>query len=351
MNHLHGNQWRESKRALDKKDRAKTRHFDTSCDTSAIGEITYANEVDAPKGLVIGAALSRISLLRLTDTKRQYDATLSQDAPKKLVKVVVPGDIVDITTKDDQAEVTGLTKRRNVLSRMRRDATRRSYANAQEQVIAANIDVAAIVVSTQSPPLHPRFIDRYMILLQHNDIEPIVCLNKADLATPQERDMLNEYRRLGIVTLETSTIDHQGIDDLKDLLRDKTAVLVGQSGVGKTSIINTLDPTAGYMTSEVSLRSGRGRHTTTTSTLHEWAENSYIIDTPGIRSLEIWDIDKHDLQFYYPEFEPYIAECKYSDCLHMNEPFDDCAVKQAVGQPDDISTPRYESYLKILNEL
>lgn len=348
MAHLRGNQWRESRRALDKKSRAKAKHFNVESNAGNIEDFTFIDESNEPKGIVIGSALGRITLLA---DKQQCEVSVSQEAPKQLASVVVPGDIVSLSRADDPPEVTGLLERRNVLSRMRRDATRRSYVGAREQIIAANIDVAAIVASAQNPPLHPRFIDRYMILIQHNDITPIICLNKADLATTEEREVLDEYRRLGIFALETSTVDHEGIDTLKDLLRDKTAVLVGQSGVGKTSLINTLDPTAGYRTGEVSSQTGKGKHTTTKSTLHVWEEDSYIIDTPGIRSLEIWDIDRLELKYYYPEFETYALNCKYPNCLHANEPIENCAVKQAVGQPNGVSEGRYESYIKILDEL
>ncbi len=348
MPHLRGNQWRQSQRALVKKNRAKAKRFGSGEYGSDVDSIAFSAEGDDKQGIVIGSALGRVSLL--TDGE-QHTARISRDAPKQLAKALVPGDIVNLLGDVEDLEVTGVRERQNVLSRMQRDATRRSRAGAREQIIAANIDVAAIVASAQNPPFHPKFVDRYMILLQHSDITPIICLNKADLATEQERQILDDYRRLGITVLETSIVDQQGIDDLKDLLRDKTAVLVGQSGVGKTSLINTIDPTAGYRTGEVSQQSGKGRHTTTASTLHRWDENSYIIDTPGIRSLEVWDIDRSDLQYYYSEFAPYIPECKYNDCLHLSEPLGSCAVKQAVGQPDGISTARYESYVKILNEL
>ncbi len=348
MPHLRGNQWRQSQRAMDKKNRAKAKRLGSSEFGPDADGIAFSDDGGNKHGIVIGSALGRVSLL--TDGE-QHNVRVSRTAPKQLAKVIVPGDVVSLAGEGEDMEVAGLMERQNVLSRMQRDATRRSRAGAREQIIAANIDTAVIVASAQNPPFHPKFVDRYMILLQHNDIIPIICLNKADLATAREREMLDDYRRLGIAVLETSTVDEQGIDALKDLLRDKTAVLVGQSGVGKTSLINAIDPTAGYRTGEVSQQSGKGRHTTTASTLHMWDENSYIIDTPGIRSLEVWDIDKSDLQYYYPEFSPYIPECKYSDCLHLSEPLGSCAVKQAVGQPDGISTARYESYIKILNEL
>jgi ribosome biogenesis GTPase len=345
MAHLKGNQWRESKRALDKKNRAKAKHFDYEGGQEFVDY--YTKDV-GKTGIVIGSALGRISLLA---DQAQVNCSVSPDAPRHLAKAVVVGDVVVLNESEDSLMVSGLTERRNVLSRMRRDASRRSYVGAQEQIIAANIDVAAIVTSAQNPPLHPKFIDRYMILLQHNDIDTVLCLNKGDLATGEERRILDEYNRLGVTTAETSAVDNTGIEKFKDLLRDKVAVFVGQSGVGKTSLINAIDPSASFRTGEVSTSSGRGRHTTSASTLHMWDENSYIIDTPGIRSLEIWDIEKSELQYYYQEFVPFIPDCKYPDCLHINEPLADCAVKQAINQPNGISQARYESYVKILDEL
>lgn len=344
--HLRGNQWRESPRAVFKKNQAKAKHFGSQTSGGA-EEVAYSQHAGAQEAFVIGSALGRVSIF--AGGSIQQAVNVSPDAPRQLAKTVVPGDIVTVTESDGNLSVTGILERRNVLSRMRRDSTRRSYAGAHEQVIAANIDTAAIVVSAQSPPLHPKFIDRYLILLEHNGIAPIVCLNKGDLATQEERHVLETYRQLGITAVETSTVNDEGIDALETLLRGKIAILVGQSGVGKSSLINSLDPTAGYRTGEVSDRSGKGRHTTTTSVLHQWDDDSYIIDTPGIRSLEVWDVDPQELQYYYTEFEPYIPNCRYSDCLHVREPLGRCAVQRAVG--DGISPGRYESYVKILNEL
>ena len=278
---------------------------------------------------------------------KQYDSRLNRGVPKELTKLLGPGDIV---TLDADMAVAGVIERRNVLSRKRRDSTRRSYTGAEEQVIAANVDVAAIVASAKNPPLHPKFIDRYMVLIQHNDIDPVICLSKTDLASEEELRTLEEYRNLGFTAIEVSNVTGQGIDQLSNLLRGKTAVLVGQSGVGKTSLINSIHPTQTFTTGEVSNKSGKGRHTTTSSSLYKWDEDSYIIDTPGIRSLEIWDIDPPELRYYYPEFDPYAPNCRYSNCSHWNEPIGACAVKQAMAD-SAISEGRYESYIKILSEL
>ncbi len=348
MVHLRGNESRYSKRAIEKKNRAKEKHFKISrkVENDAITEYSFNDPRRV--GIVISSVSQKVNLL---SEKGQHECTIGPEAPKRLAKALVPGDIVTLSEDEESLSITGITERKNVLSRMRRDSTRRSFVGAEEQVIAANVDVAVIVSSAQNPPFHPKFIDRYVILTQHNGITPVVCLNKSDLAAADELEKLQEYERLGIKTVLTSTVTNEGIEEFRDMLRGKAAVLVGHSGVGKTSLINAVNPTETYRTGEVSAKSGKGRHTTTLSSLHVWEEDSYIIDTPGIRSLEIWDIEKSELQYYYPEFAPYIPDCKYPDCLHQNEPLGSCAVKQVVGQPEGISRGRYESYLKILDEL
>lgn len=344
MAHLRGNEWRKSSRAIDKKNRAKAKHTNSTTEHG----VDYIQNENAERGIVVGSVLGKISLLH---DDVYIECSVDKNAPKNTAKVVLPGDVVTLDSKEDGMFVTGITERRNMLARMRRDATRRSLDGAEEQPIAANIDYAVVVASAQNPPFHPKFIDRYMILLQHSGIAPVVCLNKIDLATDEERARLTEYERFGIKTITTSTVTNEGIEEFKDLLRGKVAVLVGHSGVGKTSLINSVKPSATYRTGEVSEKTGKGRHTTTASSLYRWDESSYIIDTPGIRSLEVWNIEKTELHYYYPEFETFIPNCRYSDCLHSKEPIRACAVKQALSQPDGVSQTRYESYIKILNEL
>ena len=206
-----------------------------------------------------------------------------------------------------------------------------------------------IVVASKEPPLHPKFIDRYLMILQNSHIPTIICLNKCDLKTKEDEEVLDIYRNLGITIIETSTYNNIGIDDLKEELLNKQAIFVGNSGVGKSSLTNAIMGDEEIKTSHVSEKSKKGRHTTTTSKYYVWEEGSSIIDTPGIRSLDVSSFSPIEIQDYFPEFDNWKGKCKYNDCLHFNEPYESCIVKQGVTS-GLISRDRYESYLRIMSD-
>lgn len=264
-------------------------------------------------------------------------------------KTVFPGDKVVVTKNKDNYIITNLLKRKNTLTRNKTDSTRLN-SNSTEHIIATNIDVAVIVVSCSTPPLHPKFIDRYLILLQNSNIEPIICLNKSDLKNENDEKILDIYRKLGIIILETSTISNTGIDKLKEYLNGKQAIFVGHSGVGKSSLTNAILDIDDIKTGNVSDKSGKGKHTTTTSKYYKWNENSSIIDTPGIRSLDISDFSKEEIKSYFSEFNALDECCKYNDCMHNKEPIEQCAVKRAV-ENGIISKSRYDSYIRIITDI
>ncbi len=348
MPHLRGNQWRESPRAMNKKNRAKSKHFGAE---SGEEELIDAASEDAYDQSSVGIVVESHQGKVVTRYEHQNITIPLTGNAQKNRNALVPGDRVVIEGALGNMAITHALQRRSELVRMKRDYTRRSSGGAQEQVIAANIDTAVIVASANDPPFHPKFIDLYLVLIQRSDIMPVICLSKGDLASEDERRRIEHYKHLGITTIETSTVSGEGIDELKALLLGKMAVLVGHSGVGKTSLINAIDPDAAYRTGVVGQKTGKGRHTTTASVLHEWDDDSYIIDTPGIRSLEVWDIDPPELQLYFPEFDNFRSDCKYADCLHYQEPTSDCAVKQNIGQPEGIMPERYEGYIKLLGDI
>jgi ribosome biogenesis GTPase len=199
-----------------------------------------------------------------------------------------------------------------------------------------------------NPEFHPRFIDRYLAVLQDGNVSPVICLNKADL-TPERHPILTFYRRLDIPFVETSLKTGQGIEELKSLLRGKTSVLVGQSGVGKSSLVNAIAPHVQAEIGAVTEKRGTGMHTTTRSNLYQWEEKSFLIDTPGIRSLGMENVPREEIRFLFPEFARLPHPCKFADCLHLKEP--GCAVKHALETNMElIHAARYESYQRMMEE-
>lgn len=264
-------------------------------------------------------------------------------------QIILPGDRVVLEKECDNYIIKHLLKRTSLLSRVKRDSTRLNDAGSIKN-IAANVDLAVIVVAAKEPPLHPKFIDRYLMILENSNIPTIICLNKCDLKTTSDEKILDVYRKLGIVVVETSTYTSVGIQELKQHLKGKQAIFVGNSGVGKSSLTNAIMGDDEIKTSHVSAKSKRGRHTTTTSKYYVWDDDSSIIDTPGIRGLDISSFEPIEIQEYFLEFDLWKDKCKYRDCLHLNEPFESCAIKQGVAS-GLINKSRYESYLRIMSDV
>jgi len=241
--------------------------------------------------------------------------------------------------------VIDVAQRRNRLARLRFDRTRRSSAGAEEHVLAANIDLAVIVVAVKRPPFHPRLIDRYLVLCQYGGIDAAIAVNKMDLAdSPPD---LSIYRDLGLAIVEVSAQTHLGLDRLRHLIDGKLVVFAGHSGVGKSSLVNALLGAAAADTAEVGGKRGQGRHTTSTATLHWLDDETGVVDTPGVRSLALTGIDPLELAGYFPEFEPFTEGCRYRDCIHDHEPA--CGVRDAAAA-GEVPQARYASYLRLLND-
>ncbi|MEM1206475.1 MAG: ribosome small subunit-dependent GTPase A [Acidobacteriota bacterium] len=221
-----------------------------------------------------------------------------------------------------------------------------------QRVVAANMDVVVIVVSVARPALHPALVDRYLIAIQQGGAEPVLAVNKIDLLPEcevrRELTRLDDYVAAGSEVLPCSADTGAGVDALRRRLAGKTAVFVGHSGVGKSSLVNALDPAAAAATGAVNHVVGTGRHTTTRSSLYDVGGGIQLIDTPGIRELGLWKVTAENLGPYFPEFEPYAAACRFRDCTHSHEP--GCAVREAAAN-DDLPAARYATYLRILESL
>jgi ribosome biogenesis GTPase len=252
---------------------------------------------------------------------------------------IAPGDVVEI---DAEGRILSLGARRTVLERWNKKGR-------APQVLAANADVAVCVTSPQAPPFRPRFIDRLIVAAEAGGLDPLIVLNKVDLLSGSETaDRLESYAEMGYQVLRCSARTGAGIELLAGALAGKTTVFVGQSGVGKSSVLNALQPGLGLKVGGLSAKYDRGSHTTNYPVLISSAGGLRIIDTPGIRELELADILPEDIAFHFRDFAASLQACQTPSCLHDGEP--GCAVSAAVER-GEVHPDRYESYRRILSEL
>ncbi len=269
-------------------------------------------------------------------TVRRIVRTMSRDDRN----AVVAGDHVLVRPEGDenQAVIERVEPRRSTLSR---GSKRRAH------ILVSNIDQAVIVVSADDPPLKPSLIDRFLISSEKGNIHSIICINKVDLVDPVEfQPLIGVYSQLGYDVVLTSVVDGTGIPRLRSLLKGKQSVFSGQSGVGKSSILNQIDSQLLLETGEISQDSRKGKHTTRSAVLLEISSGGWVVDTPGIRQLQLWDVSPEEVEGFFRDFCPFIPHCRFPDCSHTHEA--DCGVKRAVAQ-DFISRQRYQSYLKIIS--
>ena len=280
--------------------------------------------------------------------QKEYDCVLrgiltAKDSRRQAVLAV--GDRVFISvTAENQGAVEQVDTRRTVLTR-RGTGPRSRY----QHIIAANVEQVIIVVSVREPKLRPRLIDRYLVAAEYGELQAVICINKIDLAPESEyKEYLEMYRSLGYPALASSAIDKLGLDDLRELLIEKTSVFAGQSGVGKSSLLAVIEPGLKLKTSDISGRTGKGQHTTKSASLLSLSFGGYVIDTPGIRQFSLWDVPAVDLAGSYPEIAEIGQDCRFQPCSHIKEI--DCAVKDAL-EAGEIFHSRYESYAALYAEL
>jgi ribosome biogenesis GTPase len=318
----------QSDQALQRTVKDRSRRNVDAVSTLVEGLVVHYRRNQFDLVLADGSALRAAS--RSTTRSPHGDSTLITVGDRVLVQPV-------------RAVIEEVLPRRNRISRA-------SKIHRQvEQVLVANVDQLLVVASVQDPYLKPGLIDRYLLAAQRFDIEAVVCLNKVDLA-PRElwEEVADSYKDSGLRVLECSATTGQGLDELRDVLRDRISVLSGQSGVGKSSLLNELDPDLKLPVGEIMRQARKGRHTTTHSRLIPFRFGGYVADTPGIKEFTLWRMTPQEVAELYPDLREWASKCRFNDCTHTHEP--DCAVAEAVDE-GRIPLLRYRTYLQILESL
>jgi ribosome biogenesis GTPase len=254
--------------------------------------------------------------------------------------VLAVGDRVRVEKRPDG---TGLIRR--VLPRTN-EIIRKSFAHDKSaHVISANVEQMVVVSSCGEPPLWPGLIDRYLVVAHSEAMSPLVCINKSDMGTGEAARCVEEYRGIGYDAFLTSTVSGDGLETLKERLKGKTSVFVGQSGVGKSCLLNVLEPGLNLRTGEVSRYTSKGRHITTSARLIRLSFGAFVVDTPGVRTFDPFSLYLGEVEQAFPEVVALAAQCRFQDCSHDQEP--GCAVRKAVEE-GTILERRYRSFRSIV---
>ncbi|HEV3269234.1 MAG TPA: ribosome small subunit-dependent GTPase A [Candidatus Rhabdochlamydia sp.] len=345
---------RKQRKTAEKKDRSKFKKSNQDQLLKQSKKLVNATDI---QGRVLTIAADGITVFT---NEHSYLCSLKgslkqeRDLMKNLIAV---GDLVSMQIIDEaHAVITQVLPRSSILSRAD------NLSRNKQQLIATNVDQVFITASVCSPKLKPLLIDRYIIAAQKGNICPIILINKVDLldnppdrlsleAVEEEKRLYEEfihtYKSLNFMVIPLSVITQEGINVLKTQMQNKTSVFSGQSGVGKSSLINLVTGLC-FATRQVVKRTGKGSHTTTQARMIPLEGGGYCIDTPGIQSFGIWDIDKKTLSSYFSEIFTTSEGCQFPNCTHREEP--NCAVKKAV-EKGEISTLRFDSYCALMSSL
>ena len=292
-----------------------------------------------------------LSIHGLRSKVQTADGLVHECATRRLLKtmntdqrhVVAVGDRVQFRPVLQQ----GAAQREGIIERIEpRHGSVCRGAGGRQQVLVTNVDRLMIVGSAAEPRLKPHLIDRMLVSAEKGQVEPVICINKVDLVDPAElQPLAGVFAQMGYRVLLLSAVTGQGIDRLSRLFEGCASVVVGQSGVGKSSLLNAVDPQLNLAVQTVSEENQKGRHTTTTARLVPLRSGGYVVDTPGIRQFELWDVIPAEVAGFFRDLRPYVSRCRFHDCTHTHE--DDCAVKDALAD-GQLDPRRYESYCAMM---
>ncbi|MFA5575149.1 MAG: ribosome small subunit-dependent GTPase A [Brumimicrobium sp.] len=256
------------------------------------------------------------------------------------------GDRVLVDFKDrDTGVITKILPRKNYIIRKSINLSKESH------ILAANIDRVYLLVTLVAPETHLTFVDRFLVTAEAYGVPATLLFNKMDLYMEEHLPLVEEtmdiYRNVGYECVGVSALDSSSIDFLKEEIKGRQVMFAGNSGTGKSTLINALDPSLNIKTSDISITHLQGQHTTTFAEMHKLESGGYVIDTPGIRAFGVVDMDKNVISHYFPEMRELLNQCKFHNCLHLNEP--ECAVKEAV-ENGKIHPSRYRTYYELMNE-
>lgn len=299
-------------------------------------------------GLIIKSTGSWYQVLE-KDTRKIYEARIRGKfklLKNRLTNPLAVGDFVEFQLENDGiAWITKIEARQNYLIRKSVNLSKEAH------IIASNLDLACFIFTLQSPETSLGFLDRFLACCEAYNISVVVLFNKMDLLNEAEREVIediqNYYQKINYDCLQISSVSRLHLTDLKEKIKDKTSVFFGHSGSGKSTLVNALQPELDLKTGLISEINQKGKHTTTFAQMHFWKFGGSVIDTPGVREFAMIDVEKEEIQHYFPEIFEIGRQCKFANCMHLNEP--KCAVRIAVDD-GDILESRYLTYLKLIEE-
>lgn len=299
------------------------------------------------KGIVIKSTGSWYTVR--TNNNKVVECKIRGKFRTKGIKTTNPlavGDIVEFTIDErtNQGVIDKRADRRNYIIRKSINLSKQAH------ILAANVDQAIFMVTLAYPKTYPEFIDRLLVSAEAYNVPSILVFNKIDLYSDEQLQELvklkNVYEKIGYRCIEISAKQKAGIGEITDILANKTTVIAGHSGIGKSTLINSIQPGLKLKTTEISEMHESGKHTTTFPEMHCLDNGGYLIDTPGVKGFGVIDVDKEEVMHFFPEMFELLPQCQYNNCTHTHEP--KCAVKLAV-ENGEVSVSRYKSYLSILN--